>query len=192
MEAIYSFDFGVLDFIQNAIRNPVLDPIMMCFSHFAKYGIGWIILSLILLIPKKTRFAGALALGSMLLGMCCGEFIIKPLVMRVRPYDMYEAFHGAALPFTLNAGRENTSSFPSGHTCASFACAVSYFRINRRVGIIATVAAALVGFSRMYNYVHFPTDVLAGAALGIISALVVYCIFKKFSLDDKLQRLGQK
>jgi len=186
------FDFPVLDFIQENIRNGFLDPIMSGLSYFAHMGLGWYILALILLIPKKTRFAAAVAIAAITLGFLVSELGIKHIVCRVRPYDAYEAYHGFAMPFTLNAGTEHSFSFPSGHTSCSFAAAIAAYKINKTTGIITTIVAALIGFSRMYNYVHYPTDVLAGAVLGISSALLIIFIFKKFSLDDKLTRLGHK
>lgn len=187
MDIFLNFDFSVLDFIAENIRCAFLDPVMWAFSMFANKGIGWILLGLVFLIPKETRAAGAVSLAAMLLGMLVGEIAIKNIVCRIRPYDMYEAFHKAAMPFTLNAGVEDTFCFPSGHTCCSFAVAVSYFKINKKVGITALVAAALVGFSRLYNYVHYPTDVLCGTLLGILSAILIMLVYNKLNLDNKLK-----
>ena len=167
------FDFPVLDFIQENIRNGFLDPIMKYVSYFGAHGIGWIVLGLALLIPRKTRAAAATALCALALGFILGDLVIKPLVCRVRPYDAYEAYHVYAMSFTLNAGTEHSYSFPSGHATCAFASAVAYFKLNKKVGIALTVFAALIAFSRLYNYVHFPTDVLAGMALGISAGLLM-------------------
>lgn len=192
MGFILGLDFSILDFIYNNIRCAFLDPIMAGFSYFAEGGIGWVIMGLILLIPKKTRPAAATALGAMLIGALCGEVLLKHIVARERPFLVYEAFHHAPMPFKLNTGEASGYSFPSGHTCLTFAPAVSYFKINKAVGFTALAAALITGFSRLYNYVHFPSDVLAGMVLGIISALIAIYIFKKFSFDDKLLRLRKK
>ncbi len=192
MDIFNAFDFSILDFIYQSIRCAFLDPIMWALSMFANKGIGWLALGVILLIPKKTRpaaLAGILAIG---LGFAIGELGIKHFVCRVRPYDQYEQFHNAVMPFTLNAGTEHSFSFPSGHTSCSFAAAVCAFKINKKCGIITLIVAALIGFSRLYNYVHFPTDVIAGAILGTLCGLLMVFIFRKFSLDDKLRRIGRK
>lgn len=183
---ITEIDFSILDFIYENIRCDFLDPIMAGITHFADGGIGWIILGLILLIPKNTRMWGATGLIAMLLGFVCGEFILKNLFCRVRPYDAYELFHSAPLPFVLNAGSESSYSFPSGHTCCSFAFATAYFLQDKKWGTVALIFAGMVGFSRLYNYVHFPTDVLGGALLGVVSAFATLWIFKKFAVQDKL------
>lgn len=192
MDIFLNFDFSILDFIAEHIRCAFLDPIMWFFSVFADKGLGWIALGLIFLIPKKTRAAGAASLVALLIGLLLGEFAIKVIVCRLRPYEVYESFHGYPMPFELNMGPAHGFSFPSGHTSASFAAAVTYFLINKKVGIITLIGAFLVGFSRLYNYVHYPTDVIAGAILGTLCALLVIFVFKKFSFDDKLRRLGKK
>lgn len=182
----------MLDAIYSGVRCELLDPIMAGFSYFASNGIGWIVLSLILLIPKKTRAAGAIALAALLICFVSGELITKNIIGRIRPYHVYEQFHGTAMPFLLNAGAESGYSFPSGHTSCSFACAVAYFKIDKRVGVITLIVAALIGFSRLYNYVHFPTDVFAGMLWGIASGLLAMWIFKKLSLEDKILKIGTK
>lgn len=186
MDIIQSFDFSILDFIYNNIRCDFLDPIMAGASYFASNCIGWIFLGFLLLIPKKTRPASATALVAMTIGAIFGEVIIKNIVCRIRPYDAYEAFHSAVMPFSLNAGSETSYSFPSGHTCCSFASAVSYFKIGRKAGCIALFMAVIIAFSRLYNYVHYPTDVLGGMLLGICSGIFAIYIFKKFDLDKNL------
>ncbi len=158
---------------------------------FADKGIGWIILGLILMIPRKTRPAAVAALIAVLLGLLSGEFLIKVFVARPRPFVVYESFHCAVMPFKLNMGKASGFSFPSGHTCASFAFATAMFKINKKVGICALAAAALVGFSRLYNYVHFPTDVIAGMLLGIFWGLIIIFVFKKFNIDEKVLKIGK-
>ena len=117
--------------------------------------------------------------------------VIKNLVARPRPYDLYYSFHNAVMPFTLNTGKTTGFSFPSTHTICAFALATSFFKVNKKVGIVLVVLAAFVGFSRLYNYVHFPTDVIAGMLIGIAAGLLAIFIFKKFRFDDKLLRIGK-
>ena len=97
-------EYGILDFIAENIRCAFLDPIMAALSIFGNYGMGWIILALPLLIPRKTRTAAATALVAMLIGALAGEFALKHIVCRPRPYLTYEQFHGFAMPFTFNTG----------------------------------------------------------------------------------------
>lgn len=85
-------------------------------------------------------------------------------------------------------------SFPSGHTSSSFAFATAVFANNKKWGIAAYILAAVIGFSRIYLGVHYCTDVLAGAVLGIvygaIGALIVGAIIKVIKKkDNKLSKL---
>lgn len=192
MDFILGFDFSVLDFIYNNIRCDFLDPVMAYLSFFAEKGIGWIFLGIILLIPRKTRPAAATALLAMIIGALSGEILLKNIIMRERPFIVYEAYHQSVMPFTLNIGTHSGYSFPSGHTCCSFASAVAYFKISKKAGIFCIILAFFIGFSRLYNYVHFPSDVIAGMLLGIISAIAAIIIFNKFSLDDKLLKIRKK
>lgn len=191
MDVFLNFDFAVLDFIAENIRCAVLDPVMWFFSMFAHNGLGWVAVGLVLLIPKKTRYAAAVSLASMVLALLLGQFAIKGFVCRPRPYDVYEAFHGFAMPFSLNAGVEHSFSFPSGHTSCSFAAAIPLFKVNKTVGFVALGWAVLVAFSRLYNYVHFPTDVIGGALIGILCAVFFLFLFGKIGLEEKLSRVKE-
>lgn len=169
----------MLDFIYQNIRCAFLDPIMAGLSYFASSGIGWLLLAVILIIPRKTRVWGCLALCAVALGFVLGDMVIKNLICRPRPYDDYLSFHTQAMPFVLNAGTENSYSFPSGHSCCSFASATVYFAANKRLGAAALIFAGLIAFSRLYNYVHFFTDVVAGSLLGVFCAVAVVLIYNK-------------
>lgn len=192
MDFFLGFDFSILDFIANNIRNDFLDPIMAFFSLAAENGIGLVMLSLILLIPRKTRPAAVAALCALTVCLVLGEGVIKHIVLRPRPFDTYYNFHHAKIPINLNIGKVWGYSFPSMHTCCSFACATIFFKINQTVGIVSIVIAATVGFSRLYNYVHFPTDVIAGMILGIGIGLLTILIFNKYCLDEKILKIGNK
>lgn len=192
MDFLLGLDYGILDFTAENIRNVFLDPVMAVLSLFAENGIGIILLGLILLIPRKTRYAAAIALAAAGIVLLVGEFGIKLLVQRPRPFITYESFHSYAMPFTLNMGKARGYSFPSMHTACSFSFAVSMFVFNKKAGVLSVVIAFLIGFSRLYNYVHFPSDVLAGAVFGIIVALLVIYLFKKYNIEEKITRIGKK
>ena len=98
--------------------------------------------------------AMALALG---LYMLAGHCALKPLFARPRPCDLRPEM------LTLVA-RPHGWSFPSGHTSSAFAAAFALWLQNRRLGVPALVLAGFIGFTRMYLYVHFPTDILGGVA----------------------------
>ena len=101
------------------------------------------------------------------LGFIFGNLLLKPLVGRIRPYDITPNIN-----MLVNALSDY--SFPSGHTLSSFAVATVILCFNKKIGIFAMIIATLIGFSRLYLYVHFPTDVLCGAILGILFGKLSY------------------
>ena len=113
MDFILGFDFGILDFIANNIRNDFLDPVMTVLSLSAEKCILPILLGLLLLIPRKTRPAAATALFAIALGVIVGEGIIKNLVARPRPYDLYYSFHMSSCPSSRHCPHRSPASPPS-------------------------------------------------------------------------------
>lgn len=149
-----------------------LNPIMLFITSLGDAGIFWIALSVLLLLIPKTRKLGiVMALALILEALVC-NLMLKPLVARVRPYDL-----NPAVQLLLKAPADY--SFPSGHTGASFAAATALFCQKSRLWIPAAILSVLIAFSRMYLYVHYPTDVLAGAALGIITGWLASAVYEK-------------
>ena len=159
-EAIRRFDFSVLDFIQQKMRTPFLDRIIPKITVLGDNGIFWIIAAGILIIFKSYRECGISALAGMMSGVILGNFIVKNIVRRDRP-----CWINQAVDMLIEIPRDY--SFPSGHTMSSFITATIFFYYDKRIGIPAFVVAFAIAFSRMYLYVHFPTDVIAGALIGI-------------------------
>lgn len=162
---ITDFDFTILYWIREHIVNDALTPLMKIITTAGNGGVFWIILCLILLCFKKTRWIGATAAISLALVGLINNEIIKPLVARPRP------FHQAELELLL--GPPGGYSFPSGHTSSSFATATAIFLKDKRLGTAALIVAALIGFSRLYFCVHFPSDVFFGLLEGILIAVIV-------------------
>lgn len=164
-------DMMILEWIQQNIVCEWLTPIMAVITYFAEKGIGWILLAAILLIFKKTRRIG-LSMGvALLLGLLLGEYGLKNIICRPRPFTEIEGFQ-------LLIEAPHGFSCPSGHTTASFAAATSIFIYNKKWGALALVWAGLIGFSRMYFFVHYLTDVLFGIALGAVCALSAWWLIK--------------
>ena len=92
------------------------------------------------------------------------DVVLKPAVCRDRPFDVED--------FQLLVPAPDTWSFPSGHTASAFAGAAAVLIHSRRWGAVAMVYAALVGISRLYLCVHWPTDVVAGALIGTALAFL--------------------
>ena len=114
---------------------------------------------------------------SMLIGVVLCNMILKPWVGRIRPYDYQLEHFGKTIQ--LLVATPHDYSFPSGHTIASFEAAVALTVHNRKLGIPAMILAVLIAFSRMYLYVHYPTDVLASVILGTAIAFLGCFLAKK-------------
>lgn len=160
-----AFELKFLDFIAEHLRCGFLDFLMPKITVLGNAGIFWIALAVVLLIPKKTRKAGVAMAIALILGLIFCNITLKPLVARVRPYDVR-----GILPYLIEV--QHDFSFPSGHTTASFEGAAVVFFYNKKWGAAALVLASLIAFSRMYLYVHYPTDILGGVVLGVLFAWV--------------------
>lgn len=169
---IMNLEFWILDGIQN-LRTPAVDVLMPFITRFGNGGVIWIVLTVILLLIPKTRKTG-LILGAALIldGILC-NLLLKNLVRRIRPCDINDAVR-LLIPYPSDY------SFPSGHTAVSFAAASAlYFAGEKYLWKAALVLAAFIAFSRMYLYVHYPTDILGGALLGILCGYLGCRIVRK-------------
>ncbi len=185
LEFINNLDFSALYWVQEHLRCGFLDGISAFLSVAFNGGVGWFVIIAVMLFFKKTRVAGAVMLVSILLAFLVGELALKNVICRVRPCNQ-------DLSVVLAVERPSAFSFPSGHTGSSFAAAMALFLNNKKWGIPALVTAVVIGFSRAYLFVHFFTDVLAGAVLGVLCAVAVWFVFRKYKLDDKINNLGRK
>ena len=156
-----------------------LDQFMIFVSWINTHGEFWIGLSIILMCIPKTRKAGITMLVAMILESCLADFIIKPLELRNRPCFYTDIMEQNNIVLLYDMGvKELSKSFPSGHTGCGIAASLSLFFYHKKAGIAALVFALIVAFSRMYLFLHFPTDVLMGAVIGIISAIISYYVLK--------------
>ena len=177
------FELKILDFIQNTFKCEFLDMLMPIITRLANSGIFWIALAVLFLLIKRTRKTGLSMAVALILGFIIGNIVLKNVVGRIRPYDVNTDF--ALLIHTLK-----DYSFPSGHTLCSFEGAVCIFIRNKKWGVAALVLASLIAFSRLYLYVHYPTDVLAGIILGTLFALAGTFFADKFF--EKIENRKQK
>ena len=150
-----------------------LSEIMIFFSTIGNGGMCWIVVCLALLIIPRTRKCGLVMAFSMILTLILGNKIIKNVVARPRPCAVDQSVR-LLIPFP------GEYSFPSGHTSNSFTAAVSVFLFYRKPGIIALAVASIIAFSRMYLFVHYPTDILGGILLGTLDAMLVYACVQKW------------
>ncbi len=179
---ITSLDLQILDWIQAHLRNDVFDIVFTLITHLGDGGLFWIALALILICTKKYRRAGICMGIALICGVLVGNLTLKPLIGRIRPFDLR--------PTDLLISPPSDFSFPSGHTLASFGGATALYRNHPKGGVPALVLAVLIAFSRLYLYVHYPTDILAGLVLGICFGLLSPAILRK--AEVLVQRIQKK
>jgi undecaprenyl-diphosphatase len=179
-----SFDLPILDWIQANLQSELLDTVMPIITTFGDAGIFWMVCAVLLLFFPKTRRIG-LGMGfAMAMGLLVCNVTLKPLVGRIRPYDYQINELGRTWESLLVGGKllidtPHDFSFPSGHTIASFEASVALLRGNKKLGIPALILAFLIAFSRLYLYVHYPTDVVFSIFLGTAFALFAYWLAGK-------------
>ncbi|MCR4896590.1 MAG: phosphatase PAP2 family protein [Lachnospiraceae bacterium] len=159
-------DSAILLWIQETLRAPILNPVMIFITHLGDHGAVWLALTVLLLALPRTRKMGiACFLSLLLMGTTC-DLILKNVVARIRPYEVIEGLE-------CLVGPQVDYSFPSGHTASSFACAYVILRMatKKAAAVPALVLAALIAFSRLYVGVHYPTDVLAGMVWGVLCGI---------------------
>ena len=176
-----SFDLPILEWIAANLKCGFLDTVMPLITLLGDAGIFWILCSVAMILIPKYRKTG-LAMGvSLLIGLLVCNVTLKPLVGRIRPYDYQWQFFQKEI--TLLVEGLHDFSFPSGHTIASFEAATALLINNKKLGIPAMILAVLIAFSRLYLYVHYPTDVLTSIVLGIgIAFWGNFLVKKAFSL----------
>ncbi|MCB6415073.1 phosphatase PAP2 family protein [Faecalimonas umbilicata] len=161
-----NIELMTLDWIQN-IRTPVGDAVMCFITKLGNAGMIWIVLAVILLLIPKTRKSGLVMMAALCIELVVCNGILKNLFARIRPCDVNTQIQ-------LLIARPDDFSFPSGHTAASFAAvAALYFSGERKLWKPALILACLIAFSRLYLYVHYPTDILGGILVGIAAGYAI-------------------
>ncbi|MGN1205013.1 MAG: phosphatase PAP2 family protein [Lachnospiraceae bacterium] len=160
-------ELKLLNLIQN-MRTPILDAGMRFITGLGDAGILWILLTVVLLLLPRTRKCGAVMAVALCVNAFLCNLILKPLFGRMRPFEVNRTVQ-------LLIRKPLDFSFPSGHTAASFAAVTALFCSGeKRLWKICLIPAVLIAFSRLYLYVHYPTDVLGGIAVGILSGIIGY------------------
>ncbi len=166
------FEIEILKSIYNLFGCGFMDFIMPKISALGDGGFIWIICSIILICTKKYRKIGFLVLTGMLVGVILGNGILKNLIARPRPFDL-------SLTTQLQIAAPTDFSHPSGHTLSSFIAAFILAKADRRFGCAAILLASLIAFSRLYLFVHYPTDILGGIILAYIIFKTIFFVSNK-------------
>ena len=165
-------ELQILDFIQEVFRSPIMDTIMKFITSLGYEGYLYYAMIIALLIPKKTRKIGLVLGVAILFNWVIANLTLKPLVARVRPYNV-----NTAIDIIIH--KPSSYSFPSGHTAQAFTAAFALYFSKSKLALPMFITAILIGFSRLYFYVHYPTDVLGGILIGALSAYLAYLVVKK-------------
>ena len=181
MEAIQSFDTTVLNAIQQTLRCGFLDTAAVFLSYLTSYGIIWIVLGIILLFFRRTRPAGIILLMALALGYLTGDVLLKHLVNRPRPFVDNPGI-------TLLIKQPSGASFPSTHCTLAAASTTVLLARFRGLGIAALLMTICIAFSRLYLYVHYPTDVICGLLLGVLCGSAALLIAKGLKADTRRRR----
>ena len=173
-----AFDAAVAVYVHRLyeLAPQFFTPFFEFISFLGKGGIFLIILSILLILFKKTRRYGTAMLLALAIGALFTNCFLKIVIARPRPYtDTSSIFY--SLWQTVNMHVESDKSFPSGHTCAAFAAMTAVFFVgNKKYSWTAFIFAILMGVSRVYLVVHYFTDVLGGMVVGIIAGCIGYVI----------------
>ncbi|MFG6384148.1 MAG: phosphatase PAP2 family protein [Lachnospiraceae bacterium] len=178
LQYVMELDGRILLFIQEYLRLDCLNPFVLFITKLGDAGIIWIALTAFLLTQKKYQKAGVSMAIALILGFIMTNMLFKNMIMRPRPFDTIPELY-ALVPV-------GGWSFPSGHSTSSIAAAVAMFwHVPRNMGISALVLGILICLSRLYVGVHYPTDVLFGALLGVLAAVCALWLTRKDKKDTK-------
>ena len=194
-DSFLPLDLSVFEWVQG-IRNPILTVLMKVITTLGDEGILFIAIALVLLVTKKYRKIGFAMLVSLGVMLICNNFVLKEIFARERPFNLFETFPEKYAEWGGEAAKyiypdmvkaPHSYSFPSGHTSSAFAAGIAILCYNRKAGIPAIIFAFIMGFTRIYVGVHYTTDVIAAAIVGIIYALLGVLITKYlFPVAEKL------
>ena len=180
LEQLLHIDGQILLWIQEYLRFPALTSVMKDITNLGNAGILWILITIVLLLDKKTRNVGYMSALALIGSLIVDNILLKNLVARTRPYEVVDGLK-------LLIEKQSDYSFPSGHTGSSFASAIVLWKeLPKKYGVMALIAAVLIAYSRLYVGVHYPSDVLAGVVIGTVLALVSVWLVKMIQGQKKL------
>ena len=176
---IQNLDNKILLFIKDNMHGVIMDKVMVFATTLGNNAIVWIVIALIIIINKKYRKVGFMVLAALLLSWILGDGLLKHLFQRVRPC--------ANIPLIdMLIAKPLSYSFPSGHSASSFAAAGILAVYFKKYAVGFYTLAATIAFSRLYLYVHNPSDVITGIALGVLCSKIIIIASRKVNDENKI------
>ena len=178
LDLICSLDAEFILWVSENLRNPILSAIFITITKTGDAGFIFIVVGVLLLCFSRTRKTGAIFLLALSLNFILNDLILKEIFERPRPFQSLEML-SALIPAPPGY------SFPSGHTSSAFSCLVTLFFTEKKIAPFALIYAVLMGFSRVYVGVHYPSDVIVGAIVGVVCAYLSVFISKAYKKQFK-------
>lgn len=163
-------DVTILNYVQDHFHNKITDFIFTLLSRIGNAGAIWIAFAAFLGFEKHARRYAFMLFFSIALAHLISQ-ILKPVIGRPRPFVAYP---GRQLLIHTPGGY----SCPSGHSASSFAAATILLVADKPLGIAALILAFSIAFSRIFLFVHYPSDTLAGSILGVLSAILIFNLYR--------------
>lgn len=167
-----------------SLHNPTLDYLMTIVTHLGDLGLIWIVICVIMAWKKQNRWIALEMALSLILSVLIGSLLLKPLIRRHRPSWIHDT--------DLLIRNPRDYSFPSGHTYSGFAVSTSLFFYRKTWGGLCYFLASLISFSRLYHFVHYPTDVLGGIVLGLICSVISHILVQRIIFPKVQQNMKRK
>lgn len=163
IQLIQQIDDNIITFVHDNFHTPILDKIMIFITSLGNSGIIWIAITFLFLLFRQTRKLGILLAFSLILELFLCDGLLKNIFARPRPFTRFDV--------ELLISPPHSYSFPSGHTASSFTAAFIIYHYEKKIGTFAIILASLIGFSRIYLFCHYPSDVVGGIILAMLIAL---------------------
>ncbi|MCX6722617.1 MAG: phosphatase PAP2 family protein [Candidatus Staskawiczbacteria bacterium] len=172
------YDIKIFEAINGlAGQSKIIDLLGIFFAEYLPYLLGIFLLSL-LFWPKKNKRRNRAMILLSITAAFIARFVVKSIILifydRPRPYINLPLVHKLISLNTI----ENLQSFPSGHTIFFFALSTVVYNFNKRLGIFFLVCSTTIAISRIFVGVHWPSDILAGAILGVIVGIIATWFYK--------------
>ena len=163
---IEKYDIKAVKYINSLPHSKILDNFMKFFTYLGKLGLIWIGISILFILKNELRKTGIILITALLLTTILGEGLIKHIVKRKRPFVKMNICD------QLIIGTPSTYSFPSGHTASSFAASAVFLTINSKISVLILLISTFIALSRIYLKVHYVSDVICGAILGLLCGTI--------------------